>query len=145
MTLVIGCGGPAVPVNRVMVGGEMQPAQTLAQEVDPCTASRRITVVAANGAPIEGARIDVEQRVSEHANEETLAVWSYRAVSARTDALGRAVICEPSRLSPAPQLQGIAGGYSDHGLGEIVVTAGAVTSIVRPPFPRDVHVVIPVR
>jgi hypothetical protein len=146
----IGCGGTPVPVNRVMVGGEMQPQHPLPEEMHACTPSRRLTVVTANGAPIAGARVDVEQRVSEHAIEETLAVWSYRAVSARTDSRGRAMICEPSELSPRPtatlstfNMEGIGGGHTDHGGGQIVVTVAGRTTIVNPPFAPELRIVIP--
>jgi hypothetical protein len=146
----IGCGGTPMPVNRVMIGGELQPAHPLPEEMHACTPSRRLIVVAANGVPIAGARVDVEQRVSERAIEETLAVWSYRAVSARTDARGRATICEPGKLSPRPiatpssfAMEGIGGGYTDHGDGQIVVTAAGRTTIVDPPFARELRIVIP--
>jgi hypothetical protein len=146
----IGCGGTPVPVNRVMVGGEMQPKHPLPEEMHACTPARHVTVVTANGTPVAGARVDVEQRVSEHAIEETLAVWSYRAVSARTDARGRAMICEPSELSPRPRstpssfnMEGIGGGYTDHGDGQIVVTVAGKTTIVNPPFDRELRIVIP--
>jgi hypothetical protein len=146
----IGCGGTPVPVNRVMVGGELQTTHPLPEEMHPCTPSRHVTVVAADGTPIAGARVDVEQRVSEHAVEETLAVWSYRAVSARTDARGRAMICEPNQLSPARMatpssfaMEGIGGGYTRHGDGQIVVTVAGTTTVVNPPFAHEVRVVIP--
>jgi hypothetical protein len=146
----IGCGGTPVPVNRVMVGGEMRATHPLPEEMHACTPSRQLTVVATTGAPIAGARVDVEQRVSEHAIEETLAVWSYRAVSARTDSRGRAMICEPSKLSPRPTatpssfaMDGIAGGYTQHGDGQIVVTVAGKTTIVNPPFARELRIVIP--
>jgi len=147
---VLGCGGTPVPVNRVMVGGEMQGRHPLPEEMHPCTPSRWLTVVAASGVPIAGARVDVEQRVSEHAVEETLAVWSYRAVSARTDARGRAMICEPSELSPRPRptpssfdMEGIGGGYTQHGDGQIVVTVAGTSTVINPPFARELRIVIP--
>ena len=146
LLFLIGCASTPVPVNRVIIGGELQ-ARSAAQpeEVAACVPSRHVVVVDPAGMPIEDARVDVEERVAEYASEETLAVWRYRAVSARTDQRGIAMICDPAKLSVSPHgsmaMEGIAGGSTQRD-GEITVVARGQHVVVRPPFGKEVRVVV---
>ncbi len=153
---VIGCAGTpprTTAVTRVMVGGELA-TDRRSEPAPACTASRRIVVVDANGASIPDAHVIVQARLSEHAAEETLAIWRYSAAPVRTDAQGRAAICDPDHLIPEPRhgsldigaIEGIGGGstYRD---GQIVVTTetGASTTIAAPRAGVEVRVVVPAR
>ncbi len=140
LLLCVGCA--SVPVHRVLVGGELswmtrKNGVAASQKQEPagkCWLSRVVRVVDSSNKPLPNARVDVQQRVSEHAVEETLAVYLYATAPTLTDGEGEARICAPGSLRPEPQWQGIGGGFTDRDKGSITVFSGDSTSSVTGPF-----------
>lgn len=142
--LLFGCA--SIPVQRV----HAEPPSTLlglgAREPAPeatgsCRPSLRVEVVDAEGRPVRGARVVAEQTVSEHAAEETIATYAYRA-EVLSDEQGAAQICDPGRLDPGSRWEGLGGGFSVRSKGQLVISSDDGYALALPPFPERLRVVL---
>src|SRR5689334_16694727 len=117
-------GGCAASRNvyRERIGGELSPGAVAglrafgtaraaaAESAGTCRASHHVRVLDRAGRPVPSARVTVEETTSDHAIEETLAVYRWFTDPVVTDSRGEARICDPDELPSLPSIQGIGGG-----------------------------------
>jgi hypothetical protein len=138
---ITGCAGTTVGYQRDLVRGPYgmpldQPAER--ERVGTCAATMRVRVIDSTFAPVAGARVVVSNRVRVGAIEETLGTYHYQTDPVLTDRHGIAHVCPPGDLPPRSPWEGIGGGWTDRGAGQIDVFYGTRAATLLPPFRQQV-------
>lgn len=145
--LALGCGSSPVYRSPHPETFQLNPVGGLAPKkaefMGHCRASRRVRVTDAAGLPVENASVIVRQYASDYAGGDRLAGYAYSAEPVRTDAEGRAWVCEPDALVPRSRFEGMGGGFSVRNDGEILASEGGRSTSLRPPFATEPRLVLP--